>query len=1382
MSGLEGGAAVFSLVVGVIEIIHRAIEIYEAVNDKSGIPKTLKKVSEKLPSVEEILKSAEAQHKAGALKDIDKDTWASAEREVEKCKQACQELHDLLQSAYPKADSGRSERLWKGAKTVLSGKGKTAEALLKEISDYLTFLAQRKIVNNAALLEDIKSLVEELCPETTTTHMHNVNGDNIGTLHGDKNVNSGSGFQFTGSGGTYNFGGAQSEDNQWALLSLRHRHHKPFSEENSIILRKWISRSYGHSQSLTVPDSSRVRFEKIYKRISNDDPIATYQRLSGRKADNTTRWLVEHEDFQSWLSEDPAKHRLWLSGKVGSGKSTLVTTVIDECHANLKSGESSAVLMFFFNSHDDTALSFFESLTKQLIATLIGIDVPSSRDILSALETAYGNDISRPHIAQVFEDLVVPLCQILQQITLVIDGIDECRAAEVKQLWHWLERLLKLVQPRILITSEDQANISPRFKGFHRIRIDHLHNQFDIDTYINERIASKSSAGQVLYDESLRDEVKVTLHQKANGMFLWIHLVLNIILEDCETPAQVRKAVDEIPPDLQAVYSLCLENRRGTARPIKANLFLWTCAAPNPLSIGALGELIAMDLETGHVDTDEIPFADVLLKSGAGLITLDTSAIPNAQSDEHLVIPVHSTVRDFIFSERFRSLAAKASHQESWPLCVETGQWSENTFRTALGSLCLSHIKQRTSRELGSRPPPTRLVVPQPKVLQSVAWVQKILIGVRSKSAEMTAVLPVPGRNKTRVSTTNFLRYSIENWLVCNTNLASATANFPWLAKENQKSDLHTAAEFFEEISIERNDFYGIHPWKAAARTSNSHLSQMFAYAVANNHVPLMQVVRKHRRRLPKEVFDSPLAQHGQMLAIHVAAKKGFASIIEELVNICNVNAMCPSRRQHVLHFIAENGTEDCLQPILSMNLDWNARNRDGRTALFVAMVAGHDDIVKALLEAEGFEIDEEATFCQVLLHWAVYHGHDKVKQLLLDTGKAAIDEEKEWYYDLLSWAARNGYDKIVQLLLDISKAASDEQNKWYDAILSWAAHNSYDEIVGPLLETGAVNSTDKDGLTPLYRASLRGLDKVVQLLLDTGEVDVNAATKDGRTPFYWAARFGHDKVVQLLIETGKVDVNAADEDGEIPLHQAASYGRDKVVQLLLETGKVDVNAAENDGETPLHQAAYTGYDKVVRLLLETGKVDVNAVDKDGKTPLHQAAYQGHDRVVRLLLETGKVDVNAADKNAETSFYLAIYWGHDKVVRLLLETGNVNVNAANNNGETPLHCAASRGHEHVVQLLLGKGKAEVDAADHAGRTALISAASSSHDKVVQLLLTRSNADIKAADHKGQTALDYARSQGHERIVQLLERLSSDDFFDRTMAMIECTSAYGSTEE
>jgi hypothetical protein len=58
MVGLEIGAAVSSLVVGTIDIIHKSIEIYDAVKDKSGIPRKLGKVSDKLLSVEKLLKGA----------------------------------------------------------------------------------------------------------------------------------------------------------------------------------------------------------------------------------------------------------------------------------------------------------------------------------------------------------------------------------------------------------------------------------------------------------------------------------------------------------------------------------------------------------------------------------------------------------------------------------------------------------------------------------------------------------------------------------------------------------------------------------------------------------------------------------------------------------------------------------------------------------------------------------------------------------------------------------------------------------------------------------------------------------------------------------------------------------------------------------------------------------------------------------------------------------------------------------------------------------------------------------------------------------------------------------------------------------------------------
>ena len=65
-----------------------------------------------------------------------------------------------------------------------------------------------------------------------------------------------------------------------------------------------------------IDSSGRTRFERICRRISNYDPKAIHRRLSARKAAGTNRWLLDRDDFQSWLRGDtnPQSH-LWLSGK-----------------------------------------------------------------------------------------------------------------------------------------------------------------------------------------------------------------------------------------------------------------------------------------------------------------------------------------------------------------------------------------------------------------------------------------------------------------------------------------------------------------------------------------------------------------------------------------------------------------------------------------------------------------------------------------------------------------------------------------------------------------------------------------------------------------------------------------------------------------------------------------------------------------------------------------------------------------------------------------------------------------------------------------------------------------------------------------------------------
>jgi hypothetical protein len=208
MSGLEASAAVFGFIAGAIDITHKAVEIYGAVEDKSGIPKALRKVSDKLPSIEGILRTAEAQCKGLKFDEIDEWTLRDMKRDVEACKYTCQELQDLLLSAYPKAGSGKTGRLLKGTKTVFSNKGKTAEGLLQEIREYLELLASRRVFDNAVLLKDIKSLVDETPKEGDLTKQ------------------------------------------QCALLLSSSKDHEPLSARNSGILQSWILRSHGQTSSL----------------------------------------------------------------------------------------------------------------------------------------------------------------------------------------------------------------------------------------------------------------------------------------------------------------------------------------------------------------------------------------------------------------------------------------------------------------------------------------------------------------------------------------------------------------------------------------------------------------------------------------------------------------------------------------------------------------------------------------------------------------------------------------------------------------------------------------------------------------------------------------------------------------------------------------------------------------------------------------------------------------------------------------------------------------------------------------------------------------------------------------------------------------------------
>jgi hypothetical protein len=202
MSSLEAAAAVGGLIGLTITVIDASIQIYSAVNDKSGVPEKLRKVSDKLPPLLEILKGAKTQFDK---RQPTEQTWIEVEKEVQHCHDACKELHDILERAYPKADAGTARRVLKNMGNLVSRKSQTAEELLKDIHGYLEVLKQRQIIMDAALLDDIKKTIDELFP-TSGIIQNNVSGTNIGHNTGQVNNQTGGyGQQFNGPGGTYTF-------------------------------------------------------------------------------------------------------------------------------------------------------------------------------------------------------------------------------------------------------------------------------------------------------------------------------------------------------------------------------------------------------------------------------------------------------------------------------------------------------------------------------------------------------------------------------------------------------------------------------------------------------------------------------------------------------------------------------------------------------------------------------------------------------------------------------------------------------------------------------------------------------------------------------------------------------------------------------------------------------------------------------------------------------------------------------------------------------------------------------------------------------------------------------------------------------------------------
>ena len=244
-----------------------------------------------------------------------------------------------------------------------------------------------------------------------------------------------------------------------------------------------------------------------------------------------------------------------------------------------------------------------------------------------------------------------------------------------------------------------------------------------------------------------------------------------------------------------------------------------------------------------------------------------------------------------------------------------------------------------------------------------------------------------------------------------------------------------------------------------------------------------------------------------------------------------------------------------------------------------------------------------------------------------------------------------------------------------------------YEEIERRLEAGANPNARNHEGRTLLWRAALRGDERLVRILIDYGaDPTYPLRVKLGETALHAAALQGQNEVIKILLAEG-VDVDILSRSGITPLHLAARWHQVSTVRLLLDRG-ADPNIRDKNGKGPLDGIGSSDrgdtYLELVKLLVASG-VPADQQAALGRTPLFDACLAGNEEVVEFLLNQG-ANPNHIDRSGRTPLMMAAFRCNVQILHQLLAAG-ADPTTEDKEGKTALTIATDRGHIDAIRVL-----------------------------------------------------------------------------------------------
>jgi ankyrin repeat protein len=391
----------------------------------------------------------------------------------------------------------------------------------------------------------------------------------------------------------------------------------------------------------------------------------------------TCQWIYGNPKYLKWIShKESGQHQnfLWVKGKAGSGKSTLMKNLIK--HVGVEN-PLAIIVSFFFDARgtslEKTPLGLYRTLLLELFAKvpnlLQEIDIALHQRLqMSVSDWEWREDELKDLLRSVLSSLRG------RRVYIFVDALDECEEdnhtehTRARDLVRFFEELLnrKTTQSPTMylcLSSRHYPLITVRNCTRSLVLCMEEENSADITQYIEYWLRTGPPTSTLKDRELIQD-----IATRSNGVFLWAVLVVQKILisrDRGKSKAYLKTLLRETPVGLDPLFRQILQDVDAEDREDTVKLLQWALFSQVSLTLDELQHALAFHSETAPTSVAEwktsedyqtsSSFENRIRDLSRGLIELRKQKAETGRAPESYGIQfIHETVREFFSANDYR--------------------------------------------------------------------------------------------------------------------------------------------------------------------------------------------------------------------------------------------------------------------------------------------------------------------------------------------------------------------------------------------------------------------------------------------------------------------------------------------------------------------------------------------------------------------------------------------------------------------------------------------------------------------------------------------------------------------------------------------------------